>query len=73
MDICRTEDPPAFALPDGGRVHCHLHTDGPRLAGASKVSGTVRGTLGAAWKLCSCALRYAAWSAPPLAPSEASA
>jgi oligopeptide transport system ATP-binding protein len=35
MDVCRSEDPPAFALPDGGRVHCHLHTDGPRLAGAS--------------------------------------
>jgi len=35
MDVCRTEDPPAFALPGGGRVHCHLHTEGPRLAGAS--------------------------------------
>jgi glycosyltransferase involved in cell wall biosynthesis len=34
----------------------------PRLAGRSKVSGTVRGTLGAAWKLCSCAARYAAWT-----------
>jgi oligopeptide/dipeptide ABC transporter ATP-binding protein len=34
MDICRTVDPPAFDLPDGGRVHCHLHTEGPRLAGA---------------------------------------
>ncbi len=33
----------------------------PRLAGRSKVSGTVRGTLGAAWKLCSCALRYTRW------------
>ena len=41
----------------------------PRLAGSSKVSGTVRGTLGAAWKLCSCALRYAAWS--PAAPPPA--
>lgn len=33
----------------------------PRLAGRSKVSGTVSGTLGAAWKLCTCAVRYAAW------------
>ena len=33
----------------------------PRLAGQSKVSGTVRGTVGAAWKLCTCALRYARW------------
>ena len=41
----------------------------PRLAGESKVSGTVRGTLGAAWKLCSCALRYARWSPPPPTPT----
>ncbi len=34
----------------------------PRLGGRSKVSGTARGTLGAAWKLCSCAIRYARWS-----------
>jgi oligopeptide/dipeptide ABC transporter ATP-binding protein len=34
MDVCRDVDPPAFDLPDGGRVHCHLHTEGPRLAGA---------------------------------------
>ena len=27
----------------------------PRLGGESKVSGTVRGSVGAAWKLCSCA------------------
>ncbi|MAG36553.1 MAG: UDP-glucose--dolichyl-phosphate glucosyltransferase [Dehalococcoidia bacterium] len=33
----------------------------PRLAGQSKVSGTVRGTVGAAWKLTTCALRYARW------------
>lgn len=33
----------------------------PRLAGRSKVSGTVRGTIGAAWKLSSCAVRYARW------------
>jgi glycosyltransferase involved in cell wall biosynthesis len=34
----------------------------PRLAGRSKVSGSLRGTLGAAWKLCSCAVGYATWS-----------
>lgn len=33
----------------------------PRLGGKSKVSGTVRGTLGAAWKLCTCAIHYARW------------
>jgi glycosyltransferase involved in cell wall biosynthesis len=38
----------------------------PRLAGRSKVSGSVRGTLGAAWKLCTCAVGYATWS--PAAP-----
>jgi hypothetical protein len=32
-----------------------------RLGGKSKVSGTVRGSLGAAWKLCTCAIRYARW------------
>jgi hypothetical protein len=37
----------------------------PRLGGRSKVSGTVRGTLGAAWKLCTCALRYATWTPAP--------
>jgi hypothetical protein len=34
----------------------------PRLGGRSKVSGSLRGTLGAAWKLCSCAVGYATWS-----------
>jgi len=45
----------------------------PRLGGRSKVSGTVRGTAGAAWKLCSCAVRYAAWSpaSPPAPPRGA--
>ena len=33
-----------------------------RLAGRSKVSGSWRGTLGAAWKLCTCAIGYATWS-----------
>jgi glycosyltransferase involved in cell wall biosynthesis len=36
----------------------------PRLAGKSKVSGTVRGTLGAAWKLGACAVRYSRWTPP---------
>lgn len=36
----------------------------PRLAGQSKVSGTWRGSLGAAWKLCTCAARYLAWTMP---------
>ena len=33
----------------------------PRLGGRSKVSGSLRGTLGAAWKLGSCAVVYAGW------------
>ena len=37
----------------------------PRLAGRSKVAGSVRGTLGAASKLLSCALAYAAWRPRP--------
>ncbi|MGH2355248.1 MAG: glycosyltransferase family 2 protein [Chloroflexota bacterium] len=44
----------------------------PRLAGSSKVSGTLRGSAGAAWKLCTCALRYARWrarDAKPTAPA----
>lgn len=40
----------------------------PRLAGASKVSGTLRGSVGAAWKLCSCAARYARWTPPASSP-----
>jgi glycosyltransferase involved in cell wall biosynthesis len=41
----------------------------PRLGGHSKVSGTVRGSLGAAWRLCLCAVRYARWRpASPPAP-----
>ncbi len=31
MDICRTEDPPAYERPGGGRVHCHLHAGGVRV------------------------------------------
>jgi glycosyltransferase involved in cell wall biosynthesis len=46
----------------------------PRLGGRSKISGSLRGTVGAAWKLCTCPLRYATWSpsiaaAPPEAAS----
>jgi hypothetical protein len=39
-----------------------------RLAGQSKVSGTLRGSLGAAWKLTTCALRYATWTPVASAP-----
>jgi oligopeptide/dipeptide ABC transporter ATP-binding protein len=33
MDVCQEVDPPPFAVP-GGWAACHLHTDGPKLAGA---------------------------------------
>jgi len=33
MDVCREVDPPAFTGSDGTTVYCHLHTDGPKLAG----------------------------------------
>jgi oligopeptide/dipeptide ABC transporter ATP-binding protein len=33
MDVCRSIDPPEYVTPDGSKVFCHLHTDGPRLAG----------------------------------------
>jgi glycosyltransferase involved in cell wall biosynthesis len=39
----------------------------PRLGGRSKISGSVHGTIGAAWKLCTCPLRYALWR-PSFAP-----
>jgi oligopeptide/dipeptide ABC transporter ATP-binding protein len=35
MEVCRTVDPPAFTTPDGSVAACHLHTDGPALAGRS--------------------------------------
>jgi oligopeptide/dipeptide ABC transporter ATP-binding protein len=38
MDVCTSVDPPAFETPDGSTVHCHLHTEGPQLAGDSVVS-----------------------------------
>ena len=34
MDVCSTEDPPAFVAPGGTMVACHLHVAGPQLAGA---------------------------------------
>jgi oligopeptide/dipeptide ABC transporter ATP-binding protein len=43
LDVCRVVDPPAFVTPDGTTVACHLHTEGPRLAGQ-----TVLG-VGGAW------------------------
>ena len=43
----------------------------PRLAGQSKVSGTLRGSAGAAWKLVTCAARYASWT--PAAPAPGAA
>ena len=33
MDICREVDPPAYTTGDGTTVYCHLHTEGPALAG----------------------------------------
>jgi peptide/nickel transport system ATP-binding protein len=35
MDICSTVDPSAYITPVGTVVHCHLHTEGPKLAGQS--------------------------------------
>jgi peptide/nickel transport system ATP-binding protein len=34
MDVCKVEEPPASVTPEGTTVFCHLHTSGPRLAGA---------------------------------------
>jgi peptide/nickel transport system ATP-binding protein len=34
MEVCAVEEPPASVTPDGTTVYCHLHTSGPRLAGA---------------------------------------
>jgi oligopeptide transport system ATP-binding protein len=35
MDMCRTVTPQPYTTPDGTIVECHLHTDGPKLAGRS--------------------------------------
>jgi oligopeptide/dipeptide ABC transporter ATP-binding protein len=42
MEVCRTVDPPVYETPDGTTVFCHLHTDGPRLAGDSVLSLNAR-------------------------------
>ncbi|MEX1008116.1 MAG: oligopeptide/dipeptide ABC transporter ATP-binding protein [Acidimicrobiia bacterium] len=42
MEVCRTIDPPAFQTPDGTTVFCHLHTEGPHLAGDSVLSLNTR-------------------------------
>jgi peptide/nickel transport system ATP-binding protein len=33
MEMCATVEPPPFRTPAGTTVRCHLHTDGPALAG----------------------------------------
>ena len=33
MDICASVDPEPFVTPSGTTVRCHLHTEGPTLAG----------------------------------------
>jgi len=33
MDVCRAVDPEVFEVSDRARVFCHLHTEGPKLAG----------------------------------------
>ncbi len=35
FEPCATVPPPELRLPDGGTVACHLHSEGPRLQGAS--------------------------------------
>jgi peptide/nickel transport system ATP-binding protein len=35
MDICASVDPEPYLTPSGTTVRCHLHTEGPALAGAS--------------------------------------
>ena len=35
MDICTSVDPAPFITPSGTTVRCHLHTEGPKLAGAT--------------------------------------
>ena len=38
MDVCATVDPEPFVTPQGTTVRCHLHTEGPTLAGATVAS-----------------------------------
>jgi oligopeptide/dipeptide ABC transporter ATP-binding protein len=35
MDVCASVDPAPFITPAGTTVRCHLHSEGPRLGGAS--------------------------------------
>jgi oligopeptide/dipeptide ABC transporter ATP-binding protein len=42
MEVCRSVDPAPLETPDGTTVFCHLHTDGPRLAGESVLSLNAR-------------------------------
>ena len=35
MEVCATTDPPPFAASSGTVVRCHLHSEGPRLGGAT--------------------------------------
>ena len=35
MEICASVDPEPFVTPSGTTVRCHLHTEGPKLAGAT--------------------------------------
>jgi oligopeptide/dipeptide ABC transporter ATP-binding protein len=35
MDVCVSVDPEPFVTPSGTTVRCHLHTEGPKLAGAT--------------------------------------
>lgn len=41
-----------------------------RLGGRSKISGSLGGTVGAAWKLCTCPVRYSLWRPAPPAMSR---
>ena len=38
MEVCRREDPDPYPAAGDTTVRCHLHTDGPRLAGRSVLS-----------------------------------
>jgi oligopeptide/dipeptide ABC transporter ATP-binding protein len=39
MEVCRDVDPPAYTVPDGTTVACHLHTHGPKLGGDPVTAG----------------------------------
>jgi peptide/nickel transport system ATP-binding protein len=41
MDVCREVEPEPYTTPTGAVVRCHLHTEGPKLAG-KPVSGLAR-------------------------------